>query len=204
MIRRTLTRNGYWLAVAGLALAVAALAGFDLLVVIPEAASRGPVAVAPTSTPGPTSSASLMPVRPQASSPMGVAMSADADCSACHLIGGGVGTKPIPTMAHPLEGWRDCTACHATGRLVQTAPGHTGIHKGECLVCHKVQAATASALPRPHHVFTNATCISCHGTKAPLPTDMQGRQNCWICHPGTEYESLFGGPAPSASLKPAN
>jgi hypothetical protein len=125
-------------------------------------------------------------------------MPSDADCGACHLDSSGVvGIRPIPVLAHPLEGWRDCTACHADDRLVQTAPGHSSVHKSDCLICHKVPSAEGSAPPRPHHLVTGATCISCHGSKAPLPTDMAGRTNCWICHPGEEFSDLFGSPAPT-------
>jgi hypothetical protein len=37
-------------------------------------------------------------------------------------------------------------------------------------------------------------------TEAPLPTDMAGRNNCWLCHSGTEFEDLFR--QPSATLPP--
>jgi hypothetical protein len=163
--------------------------------VVPELArglAGGPVAPIAASSPSPSPAAtSLMSFAPNR-----ILMSPGADCGACHLdTGGGITTRPIPTLAHPLEGWKDCTACHANDRLVETAPGHSGIHKSDCLACHKVPSAEGSAPPRPHHVPTGATCVSCHGSKAPLPTDMTGRTNCWVCHGGTEFEDLFSGPA---------
>ena len=129
--------------------------------------------------------------------PMMVLMSPDADCAACHTTVNGTITSPvIPVMAHPLAGWTDCTACHAPDGLVKTAPGHSGIHKSDCLVCHKPPTDSGSPPPRPHHVITGEPCITCHGKTAPLPTDMAGRQNCWLCHVGTDTSQLFGGPAP--------
>jgi hypothetical protein len=123
-------------------------------------------------------------------------MTADADCGACHLDAtGNVTTKLIPPLAHPLEGWKDCTACHANDRLVKTAAGHSSLHKEQCLACHSVPSAEGTAPPRPHHLVTGATCASCHGKEAPLPTDMAGRTNCWICHSGTEFADLFEDPA---------
>jgi hypothetical protein len=119
---------------------------------------------------------------------------------------GTVGTRPIPKLAHPLWGWRDCTACHANDRLVAIAPGHSGLHKDDCLVCHQAPdaAATESAAPRPHHIYSDKPCISCHGkeAEAPLPTDMEGRSNCWVCHSGTEFSQLFGAPEPSPAESP--
>ena len=65
------------------------------------------------------------------------------------IVLGGVGTKAIPALAHPLQGWTDCTGCHAPDKLVQTAPGHTGIHKAQCTVCHTKFSAPAP--DRPHN-----------------------------------------------------
>jgi hypothetical protein len=130
---------------------------------------------------------------------MAVPIPADADCSACHVSGGLAGLRDIPPMAHAVEGWRNCTACHADDRLVQIAPGHTGIGKELCLACHEGAAPDASALPRPHHVVSGTACITCHGSSAPLPTDMAGRTNCWVCHPDADSVDLFGAGARGAS-----
>ena len=131
--------------------------------------------------------------------PMMVLMSPDADCAACHTtVNGTITTPVIPVMAHPLAGWTDCTACHAPDGLVKTAPGHSGIHKTDCLVCHKPPTADGSPPPRPHHVITGEPCITCHGSTAPLPTDMAGRQNCWLCHVGTDTSQLFSSAAPTS------
>ena len=191
MTARPISRFGYPLSVSVLVVAIVLLAGFLLFNALPELSG---LAGDRRATPSPT--ASPLPTSPMARSPIGIQMSPDADCGACHLDPGGVvGTKPVPVMAHPLEGWTDCTACHADDRLVRTAPGHSSLHKSDCLTCHKPPATDSAAPARPHHLVTGKTCVSCHGTKAPLPTDMQGRNNCWLCHPGTEFNDLFGTPA---------
>jgi hypothetical protein len=186
----------------GIVEVVFAVAAAVLLVgAIPELARLGlgdPGGGAPQ-----TGSATASPGIPGSRAPAMVLMSPDADCGACHLdAGGGVTTPVIPVMAHPLEGWRDCTACHANDRLVKTAPGHSSLHKADCLVCHKPPAPGTSPAPRPHHIPTDQPCLACHGKTAPLPTDMAGRSNCWICHSGTEFDDLFGTPAPTTSTSP--
>jgi hypothetical protein len=198
MIRHVPVRHGYWFTVAILASAVGLLLVFDLALFLGWShggGNGGGSGGAVMPTPTPVTSYPLATPRPSA--PMAVDVGPNADCSACHVSGGTISTKPIPLMAHPVEGWTNCTACHATGSLVDTAPGHSGIHREECLVCHTAPAADATAAPRPHHVVEGTACITCHGSTAPLPTDMTGRTNCWICHAGTEFESLFGTPQPS-------
>jgi hypothetical protein len=32
---------------------------------------------------------------------------------------------------------------------------------------------------------------------------MAGRTSCWICHNGTDFDTLFGTPAPSPAATPA-
>jgi hypothetical protein len=142
-------------------------------------------------------------------SPIGIQMPKDANCEACHVTSSGtVGTKPIPKMGHPLLGFRDCTACHAPNGLVQTAPGHSSLHKDDCLVCHRPAdpavgaGASASIAPmRPEHMGGDKPCTACHGvdSHAPLPENMKGRDNCWICHNGAEFKYLFESASPGAS-----
>ena len=194
MIARALTGRGYWLVVGLLLAAILGLGAFvGVAVVLPETgaalfAARTP---APTDTPEPTAT-------PEALAPMAIAIPADSDCAGCHQTSGLIKVQDVPAMAHPVQGWTDCTACHADDRLVKTAPGHSGIHRDLCLACHREPAPDASALPRPHHVVAGKACIACHGSSAPLPTDMAGRTNCWLCHPGQDNAGLFGA-APSAT-----
>ncbi len=114
----------------------------------------------------------------------GAVVPADAECTGCHsTTTGTIGVTAIPLMAHPLEGWGRCADCHAPARLVDTAPGHSGIHATECLVCHKAGNLPAP-LSRPHRDNQNVACLSCHGSTAPLPSDMTHRKEtvCWLCH----------------------
>ncbi len=58
---------------------------------------------------------------------------------------------------------------------------------------------------RPEHMGGDQPCTSCHGVDkhAPLPADMAGRDNCWICHNGSEFVYLFESPSPGASPAPS-
>lgn len=200
---RPVARYGYPVGLGLLLLSIALVGTFVVVTVLPEIVrlAANPAVPAATSTPEPSPRSAM--------SPIGIGMPDDADCGACHLDSTGVvGTKEIPTLAHPLEGWRDCTACHADDRLVQSAPGHSSLHKADCLTCHQVPSAEGTAPPRPHHLVTGKSCVTCHGsdateTQAPLPTDMSGRTNCWICHSGTEFDELFDGPARTGEPPPS-
>lgn len=176
-----------------LAVAVLALAAYTVAVIIPGVGWFNP---APSATPSPGASATTPPL-----SLMRIPVPANADCAGCHTVEDGtIETLPIPRMGHPVEGWAQCTACHADGSLVDTAPGHAGLHRDLCLMCHQPLEPGATALPPAHHVVTGEACITCHGVDAPLPTDMSGRQNCWVCHIGADTRKLFEEAiAPSAS-----
>jgi hypothetical protein len=102
-------------------------------------------------------------------------------CVLCHYSGGEAGLKPIPALAHPLEGWTSCLTCHTDESLGRTAPGHEGIAQSECLNCHK----EAPQLPITQaHANLNEPCLDCHGTVAHLPSSMVGRNqdDCSLCH----------------------
>ena len=192
---RPMTRFAYPVGLGLLLLSVALVGTFVVVTVLPELVRLTANPALPVASPTPTASA------PSAMSPIGIGMPGDADCGACHLDSTGVvGTRDIPQLAHPLDGWKDCTACHANDSLVESAPGHSSLHKADCLTCHTVPDAEGTAPPRPHHLVTGESCVTCHGNEAsasgaPLPTDMAGRNNCWICHSGTEFDELFNEPS---------
>lgn len=174
-----LAGRGYWLMVGGLVAAVAIAVGFVAIRVLPEIAQGGYVVATPSPTPP-----STLPSGTPDLLMGGAEIPAGATCAGCHLTDRGViGLRDIPTMAHPLEGWRQCTACHATDRLVSTAPGHTGIHASQCLTCHQPGNLPAP-LSRPHRDLQNTACLTCHGSTAPLPANMTHRSQsvCWLCH----------------------
>lgn len=202
MIRRLVNRYGYPVSVVMLTAAILVVGGFLLFVAVPDL--NGTVAM--RATPAPTAEPS--PLSPMGLSAIGIEMAPDSDCSACHVTDSGVvGTLDIPRMGHPLWGWRDCTACHATGSLVDTAPGHSGLHKQDCLVCHKEpdQETSGPAKPRPEHMGGDQPCTACHGVDdhAPLPDAMAGRENCWVCHNGPEFTYLFEESASPEAPPPA-
>jgi hypothetical protein len=179
MIRRILARHWYPLALAGLTAAVLLAAAFIFAVILPD--TQRAAATADGSVPSPGSSVAPSGV-PEGMS--WLAMPPDAECSACHVTAEGtIGLRPVPPIAHPLDGWGDCTACHAPERLVATAPGHTGIHAEACLTCHQ-EGTLPAPLSRPHRERQNTACLDCHGSVAPLPSDMAHRTDtvCWLCH----------------------
>ena len=205
---RTVARHGYGLAIGALLTGILVVSGFLVIVALPDLGGL-PAFLAGAPSPTPSSSPSPAASPGSAMSPIGIAMPPGSDCAACHVTTAGtVGTREIPDLAHPLWGWRDCTACHANDRLVQTAPGHTGLHKDECLVCHRAPidgSVTSQAPLRPEHMGGTQACTSCHGVDehAPLPESMQGRDNCWICHNGPEFSYLFESPASSPDPVPS-
>jgi hypothetical protein len=130
-------------------------------------------------SPSPSGSPELMP--------MGLAhIPTSSSCLLCHETGGSAGLKPVPALAHPIEGWTECLVCHTDPSLGQTAPGHVGIPQAECLNCHKV-AQLGPAITQPHSRLGDQHCLDCHGSVAHLPTSMVGRNEneCWLCHKPT-------------------
>jgi hypothetical protein len=177
-----LAGRAYWLLVACLLLVLVVGITFAAAVVLPEVRQGGYVPSSPSPTP--MASATAVPGEVSELLMNGALVPAGAQCSGCHLTDRGViGLRPIPEMGHPLEGWTDCTACHATTSLVTTAPGHSGIHATECLTCH-MPSDLPAPLSRPHRDRQNMDCLDCHGSVAPLPSDMTHRSEivCWICH----------------------
>ncbi len=183
MIRRALVGHGYWIVAGTLAAAVGLMLGVVILkIAIPELERAGVIAATSTLAPtaGPAASAGA-----STGINMGRAVIPEnARCAGCHATTTGtIDRVAIPVMGHPLEGWSKCTDCHAPERLVDTAPGHSGIHASECTVCHKPGNLPAP-LSRPHRENQNLACLSCHGSTAPLPSDMTHRKEtvCWLCH----------------------
>jgi hypothetical protein len=172
---RLVRRFGYELVLLALVAFVLVAGLFVLTVILPDLqrGASGP----PASEPAPSSS-------PRSLVMSWLELPPDADCSACHLTEqGGVGVRAVPAIAHPLQGWTNCTACHANDRLVATAPGHSSIHATDCLICHQ-PAELPAPLSRPHRELQNQDCLDCHGSTAPLPSDMAHRAEsvCWLCH----------------------
>ncbi len=187
------TRRIFARATVALAFAAIGALAVVVLIAINVGAIRfgGDGAIQPSSTVGPTTTPGLISMKPGT-----VQMAANADCAACHITSSGqVGTRPIPVIAHPVNGWTHCTACHTNDALVRTAPGHSGIHATDCLVCHR--QASQPAPPRIHG-GPNTGCLSCHGITAAMPHEMADRPDteCWICHRGSEATDEVPSPGP--------
>ena len=185
-MRRFIGRHGYWIAVTTLSVAIVLLSAAIIIGIgLPELERA--MVVSPTRTPEQNASSTAEPTAEPTAGPLlmgGAIVPADARCAGCHsMTTGTIGTIAIPVMAHPVEGWSRCADCHAPARLVDTAPGHSGIHATECIICHKAGDLPAP-LSRPHRDNQNVACLSCHGTTAPLPSDMTHRKEtvCWLCH----------------------
>jgi hypothetical protein len=205
-MRRAIER--YWFPVA-VVLLLAGIVGVGSFLVTIAGPDLARVALQAPPAPSPTVAPSPSPGSLMALSPIGISMPEGSDCNGCHVTdAGALGTREIPVMAHPLFGWRDCTACHKTGSLVASAPGHSGLHKDQCLVCHETRTESGDDSPaplRPEHMGTDKPCVACHGVDehAPLPDEMAGRDNCWICHNGAEFKYLFEEtPTPSQDAAP--
>jgi hypothetical protein len=66
-------------------------------------------------------------------------------------------------IPHSLEGREDCLLCHAEGAAVPFPADHVGRPSTTCLVCHATTEA-AERLP------------------AAVKHDLEGRENCLMCH----------------------
>ena len=183
MKRPSIARAGRWVVVGILALAAGLVVGLAVIdVAIPRLERAG--VIVGTSTPAPTGAPAATPTARVGIDMGGAIIPDSAQCTGCHATGTGTMTVlDTPVMGHPLEGWSKCTGCHAPARLVATAPGHSGIHASECTICHKPGDLPAP-LSRPHRDNQNVACLSCHGSIAPLPSDMTHRTEsvCWLCH----------------------
>jgi hypothetical protein len=105
------------------------------------------------------------------------------NCELCHVSGGKGGLKTVPSILHPIEGWRRCVTCHTDESLGRVAPGHEGIAEQECTNCHQV-AQTGPAITQPHAALHDQRCLDCHGGVAHLPSSMASarQEDCVLCH----------------------
>lgn len=109
------------------------------------------------------------------------------NCELCHVSGGKAGLKLVPSILHPIEGWRRCVTCHTDTSLGRTAPGHQGIAEQECQNCHQV-ASSGPAITQPHAKLHDQRCLECHGGVAHLPSSMASSSegDCVLCHKPAE------------------
>ncbi len=138
----------------------------------------------PASKPGHPEQATAGPTATAETMAMGLAhIPTNNACVLCHESGGSAGLKVIPSLGHPLEGWRGCLTCHDDKELGRKAPGHDGVAQTECLNCHK-EPIPGKSITQPHSRLQDQKCLDCHGNYVHLPTSManKGEETCTLCH----------------------
>ncbi len=75
--------------------------------------------------------------------------------------------KP-PVTPHDMEGKENCAMCHAEGVMGATKmpANHEGIDVANCQACHSADSPVQSA----------------SGAPTAIPHDMEGKENCAMCH----------------------
>jgi formate dehydrogenase gamma subunit len=69
----------------------------------------------------------------------------------------------LMVIPHPLEGREDCLMCHGEGKPNPFPPAHAGRPSTTCLVCHGTSEAEEHLPAKVKH-------------------DLEGRENCLMCH----------------------
>lgn len=99
-------------------------------------------------------------------------------------------------IPHPLEGREDCLMCHAEGGTVPYPPDHVGRPSSTCLVCHATTEAEEH-LPAPvkHDLEGRENCLMCHAVDL-LPeshkTGAFSNSDCLLCHTPGGAETAAG------------
>jgi cytochrome b subunit of formate dehydrogenase len=107
----------------------------------------------------------------------------------------------LMVIPHPLEGREDCLMCHAENGAVPYPKDHVGRPAATCLVCHATTEAEEH-LPAPvkHDVEGRENCLMCHAVDL-LPeshkTGAFSNSDCLLCH------MTEGAEAPDASTEQA-
>lgn len=122
----------------------------------PAPTTPAPTTPAPT-TPAPTTPVASFPKIPHT-------LEGRADCLLCHKTGTAIAPKvsASPTAHAAFTADAVCTGCHQVGGGVKAIPAsHTG--RTVCLVCHKDGLAEATPkFPDNHASYTKETCQGCH------------------------------------------
>ncbi len=103
----------------------------------------------------------------------------------------------LMVIPHPLEGREDCLMCHAEGGAVPYPPDHVGRPSSTCLVCHATTEAEEH-LPATvkHDLEGRENCLMCHAVDL-LPeshkTGAFSNSDCLLCHiPGSADTAAAG------------
>ncbi len=124
---------------------------------------------------------------------------------------GAVATQPIDegtllslmVIPHPLEGREDCLMCHAEGGAIPYPPDHVGRLSSTCLVCHATtQAEEHLPATVKHDLEGRENCLMCHAVDL-LPeshkTGAFSNSDCLLCHApgGAETAAAGSGDQPA-------
>jgi formate dehydrogenase gamma subunit len=112
----------------------------------------------------------------------------------------------LMVIPHPLEGREDCLLCHAEGGAVPFPADHVGRPSTACLVCHAT-AEGVSHLPASvkHDLEGRENCLMCHAVDllpASHKTGAFSNSDCLLCHTPGEAASAASsteGSSPEAS-----
>lgn len=147
------------------------------------------VPATPTPTPTPTVTPTPTPTPVPTATPEGAVATQPAVDEATLLS--------LMVIPHPLEGREDCLMCHSESGTVPYPPDHAGRPASTCLVCH-------------------ATTEEEEHLPASVKHDLEGRENCLMCHavdllPESHKTGAFSNsdcllchePAPAATGQPS-
>ena len=105
----------------------------------------------------------------------------------------------LMVIPHPLEGREDCLMCHAEGGTLPYPPDHVGRPSSTCLVCHATTEAEEH-LPATvnHDLEGRENCLMCHAVDL-LPESHKAGEfsndDCLLCHPRGGAETATAGAA---------
>jgi len=109
----------------------------------------------------------------------------------------------LMVIPHPLEGREDCLLCHAEGAAVPYPPDHVGRPSATCLVCHATtQEEGHLPVSVKHDVEGRENCLMCHAVDL-LPgshkTGAFSNSDCLLCHEPGGAEATSGSADPSST-----
>jgi len=155
-----------------------------------------PATPTPTSTPTITPTPTQTPV--PTATPEGAVAEAAQPADEATLLS-------LMVIPHALEGRQDCLMCHAENAALPYPPDHVGRPSSTCLVCHATTPAE-NVLPVSinHDLEGRENCLMCHAVDL-LPdshkTGAFSNSDCLLCHTPGGAEPAAGAtgqPAPEA------
>jgi len=109
----------------------------------------------------------------------------------------------LMVIPHPLEGREDCLMCHSEAGAVPYPPDHVGRPSATCLVCHAMtQDESTLPVSVKHDLEGRENCLMCHAVDL-LPeshkTGAFSNSDCLLCHtPGGAEPTAGAAEQPAA------